>query len=66
MPIELSSDDLNYIRAAITLVISEREELIDTGRLARELGSEPTLEPSGDSADYEETLRSILTKLSAD
>ena len=45
MHIELSSDDLNYIRAAITLVISEREELIDTGRLAKELGSEPTLDP---------------------
>lgn len=66
MPIELTPDDLNYIRAALTLVLSEREELIDTGRLAKEIGSEPTLDPSGESAEYEERLRSILTKLTAD
>ncbi len=56
MHIELTSDDLNYIRAALTLVIPEREVSLNTGRLGKELGSE-TPPQLGRSAEDQEKLR---------
>jgi hypothetical protein len=61
--IDLTTDELNYIRAAITLVLFEHEELIETGRLAKELGEDTVLDVHRESADYEERMRAILVKL---
>ena len=63
MQVELTAEDLNYIRAALTLVVFEREELIDTGRFARELGEDSVAPPLRESTEYEEKLRAILLKL---
>jgi hypothetical protein len=61
--IELTAEEVNYVRAALTLVVFEREELIDTGRFARELGEESVATPLHDSTEYEDKLRAILLKL---
>ena len=63
MHIDVTSDELRYIRAAITLILTEREELIDTGRFGREVGNEATLEPVGASDQYEQALQAMLVKL---
>ncbi|MBS1818499.1 MAG: hypothetical protein JSU08_11250 [Acidobacteria bacterium] len=63
MPMDLTPEELNYIKAALTLVLAEREELIETGRLSKELGEETVVPPMRESATYEETLRTILSKL---
>ncbi len=63
MHIEVTPEELNYIRAALALVIFERDELIDTGRLAKELGEDATLDAPRESAAYEDAIRSILLKL---
>lgn len=63
MHIDLTAEEVNYIRAAITLVIFEREELIETGRFAKELGDDTALDVPRESAEYEEKLRTILTRL---
>ena len=63
MHIDLTSDELNYVRAALTLVIAEREELIETGRFAKELGEDSVIPPTRESAEYEEKLQELLGKL---
>jgi hypothetical protein len=63
--IDLTRKELQYIRAALTLVVFERDELIDTGRFAKELGEDTVIAPQHESAEYEETLRAILLKLPA-
>jgi hypothetical protein len=63
MQVELTAEDLKYIRAALTLVIFEREELIETGRLAKELGENIAWEAARESADYEEKMRALIAKL---
>ena len=64
MHIDLTADELNYVRAALTLVIAEREELIETGRFAKELGEDSVVQPTRESAEYEEQLGALLAKLS--
>jgi hypothetical protein len=44
-------------------VIFEHEELIETGRFAKELGEYSVAPPIRESAEYEDKLRAILTKL---
>jgi hypothetical protein len=63
MQIELTPRELKYIRAALTLVIVEHEELIETGRFAREVGDETVVGQARESAEYEEALRVLLLTL---
>jgi hypothetical protein len=65
MHIDLTADELNYVRAALTLVIVEREELIETGRFAKELGEDSVAQPTHESAEYEEKLGALLAKLTS-
>lgn len=64
MHIDLTADELQYIRAALTLVLFEHEELIETGRFAKELGEDSVVPPTREAAEYEDKLRAILMKLS--
>ena len=64
MHIDLTADELNYVRAALTLVIVERQELIETGRFAKELGEDSVVQQTHESAEYEEKLGALLAKLS--
>jgi hypothetical protein len=61
--VDLDAEDVKYIKAALTLVIFEREELIETGRLAKELGEDSVVPPTRESAEYEEKLRALIAKL---
>jgi hypothetical protein len=63
MSIDLTEQELNYIRAALTLVIFEHEELIETGRFAKELGDDAVAGQAREAAEYEENLRGLLQKL---
>jgi len=63
MSIDLTEQDLKYIRAALTLVIVEHEELIETGRFAKEVGDDAVARQARESAEYEEELRALLLKL---
>jgi hypothetical protein len=63
--IELTPEEMKYVRAALTLVLLEREELIDTGRFAKELGDDTALDVVRESAVYEEQLRTLLARFPA-
>jgi hypothetical protein len=62
--IDLTREEVQFVRAALTLVIFQHEELIETGRFAKELGEGTVNGTAHEPAEYEDKLREILMKLS--